>query len=152
MYMNKQFNPDLRNKVFAVDLSCVEKRLIKKDGMTSDEAKQAIHEYREYLCAMDTNSKLSPSPAADKAWHAHILFMAKYFNDCMATHSRILWHTPKSGSKGMCEGGGDCRPQEINPENCCNFSPKDNAYNIYVIEVPKTKVKTKKRKLGSIVV
>lgn len=59
----------------------------------------------EYVCFLQLKvidqdwdaTKLSPSPAVDRAWHLHVLDTRNYASDCMAICNNVIHHDPDGG-------------------------------------------------------
>lgn len=72
---------------------------------------QAEHTYREfwYKCLTTPGTHQIENRDADEYWHAHILFMKKYEEDCRLFFGYLLMHNPESQGKcgGRCQRDGN---------------------------------------------
>ena len=84
-------------KVLNLDLSKVERRLVRVDGYTEGKAREAIETYRQFLVLKATypDRALVPPVAADHALHAHILHTRQYAKDTQAIFSGFMHHDPE---------------------------------------------------------
>jgi hypothetical protein len=82
-----------------LDLSSVRKRVKGFHPLLAEQ------EYRTFLTLYQQNpgKSVSPTPAADAFWHAHILDTLKYHRDCLALFGSFLHHVP--GKLGYCATG-----------------------------------------------
>ena len=82
-----------------LDLSSVINRLKRDEGLTTQETKKAIAEYKAYLnlrLEEGIDAQIHPTVAADLAWHHHILDTKKYMADCDAVFGAYLHHNPNT--------------------------------------------------------
>lgn len=77
-----------------------EQRVMREAGWTRGHAQRAIVEYRRFLLlAAEAGHPVSPSPAVDVVWHAHLLYTRSYWDDlCPNVLGRPFHHEPASGS------------------------------------------------------
>ena len=85
-----------KRKIDELDLSFVESRLVNIDGLSAEEAREAIACYRCLLMLhlMYPNRAMAPPLAADRALHAHILHTRRYAQDMQAIFGHFLHHDP----------------------------------------------------------
>jgi hypothetical protein len=77
-----------------------ESRVMRDAGWTRHAARRAIAEYRRFLLlAAEAGHPVSPSPAVDHVWHAHLLYTRNYWDDlCPDVLGRKLHHEPADGT------------------------------------------------------
>ena len=85
-----------KRKIHDLDLSFVERRLIRVDGYTAEQARAATDLYRCVLVLQVEYPEraIVPPVAADHALHAHILHTRRYAADMQAIFGRVLHHDP----------------------------------------------------------
>ncbi len=93
---NKHLNQELWDNVLAIDLTQIYLQLIHRKGFTQEIANQSIAKYRQYLYLSGSKQfgALTPDKLTDEVWHAHILHMEKYENDCIKTFGFVIKHVP----------------------------------------------------------
>lgn len=76
-----------------------ESRVVGESGWTRATARRAIAEYRRFLLlAAEAGHPVSPSPAVDVVWHAHLLYTRNYWDAlCRDVLGRPLHHEPATG-------------------------------------------------------
>ncbi len=86
-----------KRKIQDLDLSFVERRLVRVDGYTAEQAREATELYRCVLTLQVEYPEraIVPPVAADHALHAHILHTRRYAEDMQAIFGRFLHHDPE---------------------------------------------------------
>ncbi|MDX2201086.1 MAG: hypothetical protein SF069_19195 [Phycisphaerae bacterium] len=81
-----------------------EARLARENGWTRGYARRVIEEYRRFVfLAMVSKHPVTPSEQVDQAWHLHLTFTRKYWEElCGRVLPRPLHHNPTRG--GAAEG------------------------------------------------
>ncbi len=93
-----------------LDLATVEERLQEKyPDWNAERLKKAIIEYRKflYLFGVNTGGVIVPwNDDVDEVWHAHILQMKKYEEDCQMLFGELLYHdtSVKRGTQNHEDG------------------------------------------------
>jgi hypothetical protein len=99
---------ELDQRIAELDLTRLELLLL-RDGLPRGEVTTCVVEYRLFLNTVLTSSQtsISPTPAADKAWHAHIVDTLVYMRDCHTLFGCYLHHTPSlsSDTTEVCDTG-----------------------------------------------
>ncbi|KZL20708.1 hypothetical protein PsAD2_01196 [Pseudovibrio axinellae] len=104
-------NEEGRKKIAALDLECVYNQLTAPVATGGYEwslknAREAVNDYRSFLIEAlelsfqydderEHDARAWPSKAVDIVWHTHILFTAKYFEDCNDIFGHYLHHRPQ---------------------------------------------------------
>ena len=79
-----------------LDLSYLEKRLMREVHWTQSEAQEAVRAYKNFLILIYKYPKAGvvPTSEIDEVWHAHILHTKEYTRDCHAIFGRYVHHAP----------------------------------------------------------
>lgn len=101
--MTKHDNNDAIDKL---DLEPVRAYIAEKKGWPQDYAQNVERDYRDFLklYAQNPAGEYVSTRHVDDFWHAHILHVSKYINDCMTVFGFILDHLP------VVEEGQDLTP------------------------------------------
>lgn len=88
-------DPDVWNRVAALDLTPVAQQLIDYRGWTPERTASIERRYRRFLYLKTTMPEGSASPTreVDEFWHQHIINTRRYGPDCEAVAGRFLHHT-----------------------------------------------------------
>lgn len=83
-------------------LRTLRQRLCNEQGWSAAHAERVLDEYRRFLLLTQVAGQpVSPSPAVDAAWHAHLLQSRDYWEQlCRDTLGRPLHHDPNPGGAG----------------------------------------------------
>ena len=84
-----------------LNLSFVETRLMRFEGCSAEQAREATTAYRQLLVLQVTypDRQLAPPAAADRALHAHILHTKRYADDMQAIFGHFLHHDPEESNE-----------------------------------------------------
>ncbi|MFD2871990.1 hypothetical protein ACFS5N_05890 [Mucilaginibacter ximonensis] len=123
----KQIQPDLKAKIWAIDMSVLLSRLLYKFYWDTARALDALESYRYYLLFTQLfNQPIAPTADIDEVWHQHILHSNKYFLDCDKMFGFYLHHLPKPSFPAGLAPDGECSSPCCNKSNCCNDNPSKN--------------------------
>lgn len=91
---------EIKQKIFAYDLSIIIERLVLIEGWSLKDAKTICDQYRRFLFLKAKYGKdfdLPPSRDIDEAWHSHILYTNDYIDFCKEVFGFYLHHFPQHG-------------------------------------------------------
>lgn len=88
-----------------LDISKIERRLVRVDGYSEGKAREAIAMYKQFLMlkAEYPDRHLVPPVAVDHALHAHILHTRQYARDMQAIFGGFLHHDPEEATGAAYE-------------------------------------------------
>jgi len=92
---------DVLERVQALNLERITRKVERKLGWDADRANQAEQQYRRYLALLllyPEEPIALPSNDADEIWHGHILDTPAYQEDCEELFGAYLHHVPSYGS------------------------------------------------------
>jgi len=79
-----------------LDLAAEIGRVIAKDGLGAELAREAESQYRQFLAlSLEHPESLTPSKLIDTVWHQHMADTRKYIADCIEIFGDVLHHDPK---------------------------------------------------------
>jgi hypothetical protein len=98
-----------KRKIQELELDFVERRLIRFEEYTAEQAREATALYRCLLTLQveHPDRLIVPPVAADHALHAHILHTRRYARDMQAIFGRFLHHDPEDAAGADYEAARD---------------------------------------------
>lgn len=93
----KKLEPILR-RIYAYKLNFLDERLLTEAGMNRTEIRQAVLEFRRFLClvAVSKGPLAVIGPKIDEVWHQFVLFTPQYRKFCEEVFGGTVDHQPNT--------------------------------------------------------